>query len=122
MTLIMAGPNLDIHVEPRDDVTLVSLNGPVDSATFDQFKQTLDPLCKGGGIKLVLNCRNLSYMNSKGIGLLASLHRSALINMGNIVLACLNHKIVKTLDLLGLGKRLKIFEDVDEAIASLKQQ
>ncbi len=115
----MATPVLDIYTENKEGVTIITLDGPVDSATFDQYKQTLDPLCKAPRIKVVLDCTKLTYINSKGIGLLASYHRNSLINFGSIHLCGLNKKIVKTMDLLGLGKRLKIFDSSDEALAAM---
>ncbi len=115
----MAMPNLDIYIEKQGDTSIVTLDGPVDSATFDQYKQTLDPICKAPGAKVVLDCRKLTYINSKGIGLLASYHRNSLIHFGCIHLCGLNNKIVKTMDLLGLGKRLKMFETREEALTAM---
>ena len=115
----MAAPNLEIYVEKEGAVTVVTLDGPVDSATFDQFKETLDPICKAPGSRVVLDCHKLTYINSKGIGLLASHHRNSLMHLGSMHLCGLNTKIVKTMDLLGLGKRLKLFDTREEALAAM---
>ncbi len=121
MTLVMS-MNLNIYVEERGDVTVVTVSGPVDSATFDQFREKIDPLGHAPGAKLVINASGMTYINSKGIGLLASLHRALLVSMGNMVLCGLSKRIMKTLELLGLANRLHVFATVDEALAFFKPQ
>lgn len=115
----MARAELEISSEKVRDITVVKLAGPVDSATFDTYKEALDPLCRAEpSPQLVIDCRELSYINSKGIGLLASLHRMVMIQMGSIALFGLSSRILKTLELLGLGKRLRIYKTQEEAMAS----
>lgn len=115
----MARAELEISSEKVGDVTVVKLAGPVDSATFDTYKEAMDQFCRAEKApRLVIDCCELSYINSKGIGLLASLHRMVMIQMGNIALFGLSSRILKTLELLGLGKRLRIYETQEEALAS----
>ncbi len=117
----MAQAELNVYTEDVDGVTVVTLAGPVDSATFDQYKSELDRLCRTETApRLAIDCRQLSYINSKGIGLLANLHRQVMIQMGNIALFGLSSRIMKTLELLGLGKRLRIYDSREEALASFR--
>lgn len=116
----MATADLHVLVEQSDSVTIVKLIGPIDSATFDQFKAAMQPVLREPVLLCVVDCSQLSYINSKGIGLLANLHRQAMISMGYAAFLGIAPRIKKTFDLLGLGKRLHIFEDVESAIAACK--
>ena len=116
----MTSSQLDIHIEKVGPVTIVMPVGPVDSESFNYFKQTLDPICKEQGAKVVIDGDKLNYINSQGIGLIASYHRTCLINNGAILLCSLNDKIINTMNLLGLGKRLKIFKTRQEACDSIQ--
>lgn len=107
--------NLNVLTEERPEGTLIKPLGPVDSATFDDFKAALEPLLRKSGSRLVVDCSSLSYVNSKGIGFLATMHRKALVDNGKVVFFGLSPRIAKTLDLLGLSKRL--FVETDEAAA-----
>ena len=115
----MAGAELDVKIEERGDVTVITLVGPIDSATFDHFKAMVSSYTRAAPARVLIDCRQLTYINSKGIGLLANWHRKAMIKMGGIVLVGLSPRITKTLELLGLGKRLRICEDEAEALAML---
>ena len=112
----MSGPDLDVIFKEEDGIAIVSLVGPVDSATFDEFKTSMQPLLRDPSPHVVIDCSRLNYINSKGIGLLANLHRQAMISMGYAAFHSISPRIRKTFDLLGLGKRLHIFETAAEAL------
>lgn len=109
-------------VEQREDVAVVSVTGPIDAATFDQFRQKVGPFRHKPGAKVIIDGTYMTYINSKGIGLLAALHRALLVSMGNMAICGLSKRIVKTLELLGLANRLRLFATVDEALAYFKTQ
>ncbi len=113
----MMASQLDIRVELDEKLGVTSLTGPVDSATFGQFRETMEPLSHRAGFKLVVDASRLSYINSRGIALLAAMHRALMAQMGNLVLCGINERIARTIDLLGLAKRIRVFETREEALA-----
>ncbi len=116
----MAGPTLDIVVEQNGKVTIASVSGPVDSVTHDQFKGALDPIFLAPGAYVVLDCAGLTYINSKGLSLLARYQRSCMSSHGWMSVCNVNRKLVRTMDLLGLGKILKFYESRDEALSAMQ--
>jgi len=117
-----ADTHLKVYAEQDGEFTVVTLVGPVDASTFDQYKDELDPVFKDGAPLIAVDCGSLSYINSKGIGLLASYHRMLLIKEGNMVLFGVNRRIMKTLDLLGLAKRLNICGTKRDAFSKLSEK
>lgn len=111
---------LDIQLEQVGKVTVVTLSGPVDSATHDHFKQTLDPLFTAREVYVLLDCKGLTYINSRGLGLLASYHRLCFASRGWMAICNVDRKTVKTMDLLGLGKMLQFYPSREEALAAMK--
>jgi hypothetical protein len=61
----MAEANLELKVEQQGTVAIVTLNGPVDSATHDEFKNTLDPLFARPAPHVVLDCAGMTYINAR---------------------------------------------------------
>lgn len=116
----MSKPILDVIVQQEDGVSIAVIQGPVDSATIDIFKEKLDPLCLPQGARVLLDCRDLTYLNSRAIGLVMKYHRALMVTRGRLVLCQLNEKLVRTLDLLQLGKSLVTFPTREEALAALK--
>ncbi|MDR0994469.1 MAG: STAS domain-containing protein [Verrucomicrobiota bacterium] len=116
----MADAVLTTQMEVQDGIQVVHISGPLDSVTHDQFKETLDPIIRKPHSKIVLDCEKLSYATSKGMALLGSYQRMALQNVSFLGIAGLNKRIVKTIELLGMGKLVKLYPTVEEAISAAK--
>jgi anti-anti-sigma factor len=110
---------LEIDVEQVATVTVVRVAGPVDSAGVDLFRTRLNPLCSQPGARVLLDCQDLTYLNSTSIGLLMKYHRGLLVSRGKLVLCAVNSKLLRTLDLLQIGKTLQIYATREEALAAL---
>jgi len=111
---------LEIMISRDGENDIVLLDGPIDSATIDTFKEKLDPLCNHPGAKVLVDCTHLTYLNSRAIGLLVKYHRSLAISRGRLVFCSLNSKLVRTLELLQLGKALLICDSRDHAVELMK--
>lgn len=117
----MAEAVLTIQLENTNGVQLIHVSGPLDSVTHDQFRNQLDPLVNEESARLVLDCTNLTYVNSKGLALLGRYQQICMKNLSFFGVAGLNKRIMKTIELLGLSRIVKIYPTVDEAVeASLK--
>jgi anti-anti-sigma factor len=110
---------LEISVSQDQGVTVVMIDGPVDSATIDTFKDKLDPVCNLPGGKVILDCQHLTYLNSRAIGLLVKYHRGLMLTRGRMAVCGLNPKLVRTLELLQLGKALFIFDSREKAMETM---
>lgn len=115
----MGKVTLDITTETHGPVTVLVVNGPVDGQTYDHFKQAVHHACLAPGARVLIDCTGLTYMNSKSFGLLSQYHRSMLAGMGSLALCSLNRKLVKTMDLLGLGQMLKMFDNREAAFQKM---
>ncbi len=113
-------PNFDVIVSREGDVTVATLKGPVDSATLDLFQDRIGPLCTAASAKVLLDCRDLTYINSRAIGLLMKYNRGLQVGRGQFAMSNLNPKLMRTLELLQIGKTLSIYASREEALAALK--
>ena len=103
----------------RGNVVVMSLGGDVmNDNSLDQFMGRLDALKEGGQTKIVLNMKNVSLINSVGIGKLIAAKKSIREVGGDMKLAQLSDRA----DLLiavtsGLGAWFDISETTAAAIA-----
>jgi anti-anti-sigma factor len=111
---------LELNAELIGNINVLRVKGPVDSATFEEFREFLGKYCQQKDGTVLLDCSGLTYMNSKALGLLSSYHRTMLAGMGRLALCNLNRKLVKTMDLLGLGQMLKMYDSCEEALKDMK--
>ena len=112
----MSDAVLTTQIESREGVQVIHISGPLDSMTHDRFKDLLDPMVNQPRVRIVLDCENLSYVNSKGLALLGRYQRIALQNLSFLGIAALNRRITKTIELLGMSKLVKLYPSVGEAM------
>ena len=72
------------------------------------------------GARVLLDCGQLTYLNSTSIGLLMKFHRGLVVSRGRLALCALNSKLARTLELLQIGKSLQLYPTRAEALAALK--
>ncbi|HOE00610.1 MAG TPA: STAS domain-containing protein [Kiritimatiellia bacterium] len=118
----MAEAVLTTQIENRDGVQVIHVSGPLDSMTHDRFKDLLDPLVNQSKMRIVLNCENLTYVNSKGLALLGRYQRISLQNLSFMGIAALNKRITKTIELLGMSKLVKLYPSVADAMQAATEQ
>lgn len=111
---------LDVLKSEDAGIQIAQVIGPVDSATLDTFKAQMDELCNRPAARVLMDCRELAYVNSRGIGLLVKYHRQLMMTRGRFALCHLNPKLVRTMELLQIGKTLAIYPTRDEALAALR--
>jgi anti-sigma B factor antagonist len=99
-------------------VTVISISGSIDSATFFELIQEADATLGGGHSKLVLDLGNVDFVSSGGLVALQTIAVRAVSHDGRAVLACVGEPVMKILGTTGLDKKLDIFPDVASAKAS----
>ncbi|HOE00611.1 MAG TPA: STAS domain-containing protein [Kiritimatiellia bacterium] len=114
----MAEAMLKFEQEERDGVLIVHVNGPLDSMTHDQFREYLGPIMNRPKVRVVLDCQNLSYINSRGLTQLMHYQRISKIAFSFLGVAALRPNIVKNLELLGLAKTFRWYPTVEEALTA----
>ena len=107
---------LTTHLEMRNDIHLLRLSGSLDSETIGSFKDQISPLVHQPNIRIVLDCQNLTYVNSKGLAMLGRHQRIALHNLSFLGIAALHPRIIKTIALLGIHSLACLYPTLDEAI------
>ena len=113
----MTAASIKIEMEERNGIHLVHVSGPLDSITHDDFKNQIDALMAKPHVRVVMNCENVTYVNSRGLALLAHYQRSSAKNLSFFGLVGLNPRIAKAIEMLGMSKLIKIYPSLEEILA-----
>ena len=74
----------------------------------------------GGALKIIINMKNLTALDSTGIGILINSAKLIRKNRGDIVLCNVNPEINEILNVISLEKFIKIFASEVEAVNSFR--
>lgn len=109
---------METRVEHRGDVAVVAVKGWIDASTAPELSTALINQIEAGQIRLIADMRGVEYTSSAGLrALLASLKHSR-SRGGDFRLAGIQKDVLRVLDMSGFTSILKIYADVDEAVAS----
>ena len=101
-------------------VQVLNLTGQLDAHTFSSLQKELEGVGAAGEPRVVLNCQDLEYVSSAGLGVLKKMSREFRGREGDIRLASLPPKIHNVVNLLGFNQVIQVFETLDEAVDSFK--
>ena len=109
---------MDIRIEPRGDVAVVGIAGSVDGLTAETLLSTLQSHVEGGATRLVVDLSAVEYTSSAGLRALLATLKLARQKGGDLRLAAVRPAVFRVLELSGFTSILKLYPDVDAALAS----
>jgi len=75
-----------------------------------------------GDVRLVVNCEELNYISSAGLGVFMSFIEEVRDLGGDIHIAALIPKVRQVFEILGFTEIFQLFPTVDEAVASFQEK
>jgi anti-sigma B factor antagonist len=100
--------DLELACAAADAGALITVRGEIDMATAPQLRDLLDQLIDSGSGRIVLDCRDLAFLDSSGVGVLVAA-RNRLGDEGEIVLDSPQAHVRKVLEITGVGSHLSVF-------------
>ena len=117
----MEGINVSFsRPENNPDVSVLSVQGYVDTTTSAELEESLKRLLKKGRFNIVIDLGNVNYISSAGWGIFISEIKSIRENGGDLKLASMIGDVYEVFELLEFQTILQSFDTVEEAVKSFK--
>jgi len=97
------------------DVLVIKADGGLNAQTAEGFVEDLEKLVDAGLRKIIVDCSELDYISSFGLGVLIRLHGRLARHGGNVKIASVKGMIVEVMRLTKLNKLFEIYPDVSRA-------
>lgn len=109
---------MDVNVETRGRVAVVSVAGSIDAMTSQRLSEVLDGEIEAGRVNIVADLAAVDYTSSAGLrSMLASLKESRRQG-GDFRLAAIQPGVFRVLEMSGFTTILKHYPTVNEAVES----
>lgn len=99
--------DLELESTAHGAADMVAVRGEIDMATAPQLRDLLDQLIEAGSRRIVLDCRELAFLDSSGIGVLIAA-RNRLGDDGEIVIDSPPAHVRKVLEITGVAAHLSV--------------
>jgi anti-sigma B factor antagonist len=100
----------------HDSINVLELKGYLDAHTAPKLEEAFQNLLNSQRFNIVVNCRDLSYISSAGLGVFMAFIEDVRKNNGDIKLTNMSPKVYNVFDLLGFPLLYEIFKEENEAI------
>jgi anti-sigma B factor antagonist len=98
---------LQLHHTAEASSDTVVVRGEIDMATAPQLRDLLEELVSGGSQRIVLDCRDLEFLDSSGIGVLVAA-RNRMGDAGEMVIDSPTPHVLKVLEITGVSEHLSV--------------
>lgn len=108
----------DFHVVQREHggVSVLELRGYLDAHTAPRLEEAIQSLLTSSRFNIVVNCKDLSYISSAGLGVFMAFIEEVRQNEGDIKLTNMTPKVFNVFDLLGFPLLYDITQEESDAI------
>ncbi|MGM0546350.1 MAG: STAS domain-containing protein [Bacteroidota bacterium] len=108
--------NFKINHRQVQSYDVLELCGELDAHTASQLEDSLKKLIDRNKHKIIVNCDDLDYIASAGLGVFMAYIEDVRSLGGDIKLTNMNPKVYNVFDLLGFPSLYDILEKEDDAI------
>lgn len=105
-----------LNVRNIEDVHVVDIKGYLDAHTAPDLETAFSKLLDDKKFKIVVNCKNLNYISSAGLGVFMMFIEEVRKNSGDIKLSNLTPKVYNVFDLLGFPLLYDITQEETDAV------
>ncbi len=102
------------HVKKKD-VLLVRLQGELDQCTASGIRRDIDDMLQDPSVRhLVLDLRDMPFMDSSGIGVILGRYRMLCLRGGSVSLMRLTPQVRRIYDLSGMAQVIPVIEERED--------
>lgn len=111
---------MQIRARSENQIGILTPQGSITAQTVAEVKKHLEIYIENIELRgLILDCSEVEYIDSAGLGLVASVYKTMQKLNKKLALAHVNTRIMETLTLTNLNTILVIFDNVEAALKSV---
>ncbi len=114
--------NFKINHRTISWLDVLDLHGELDAHTASQLEDSLKLLIDSNKSNIIVNCRELEYIASAGLGVFMAYIEDVRVSGGDIKLTNMNERVYNVFDLLGFPTLYDILDDERDAVEKFSSE
>jgi anti-anti-sigma factor len=110
---------MKIAEEQAGGITVVAIDGRIDSNTAKSLEEKLTGLFKSGRNRVIVDCKQLAYITSAGLRVLLLAAKLADKSQGKLALCSMSVEVRRVFDLGEMSDLFAIYPSREEGLAKL---
>jgi len=112
---------INITKQLEDGVEVINVVGDVDASSSIELDNAINESVNGEHKKIIIDCTNLNYISSAGLGVFMSYIQDIEAKNIKMVICGLNEKVENVFQILGLDQLLKIVKGKKTALKIINE-
>jgi anti-sigma B factor antagonist len=108
--------------ERQDNIFVMELKGYLDAHTTPLLEDAFQQLANEKKFRIIVNCQELSYISSAGLGVFMAFIEDVRAGSGDIKMSDMSPKVFNIFDLLGFPTLYDIVKTEEEAAVKFNEQ
>lgn len=108
---------MDIKVENKGEVALISVSGRLDAITATELDTTFGEILDGGNKNAIVSMKELEYVSSAGLRVILMFAKKLRTDKRKVGFAELSGNVKEVFDISGFYSLFEIYNTVEEAFA-----
>jgi anti-sigma B factor antagonist len=104
--------NIEQHQNEKD--VFVQVSGEIDAYTAPKLREELLPLTEGNNKVITVNLKDVSYMDSTGLGVFVGMFKQLTKNEGELKLVELSERMKRLFAITGLSHIMSISDNAED--------
>jgi anti-sigma B factor antagonist len=109
--------NFSVDVHDGDDAVLIGVSGELDLASSPELERELERGAASDISLLIIDLRNLEFMDSTGLSVLVRAHQKATQSGKRFAIVKGPQQVQRLLSLTGVAERLTVVDSPEELLA-----
>lgn len=111
---------MEVSVKQVNGISVMRLEGNLDTNTAPQAQEQIDQLIDGGSTKVLINFEKLNYISSAGLRVLLTTSKKLKASSGDLKICGLNKTVQEVFDISGFSSILSVVSTEEEALAAFQ--
>jgi len=112
---------MEISREEKSGISIFRMAGDININSAPNLKISFDAMAKPEGIKIILNLKNVDYVDSSGLATMVEILKSLRKCNGKLKLTNLSAKVRGLFEITKLTQLFDISDEEDEAVNSFER-
>ncbi|MFL0246888.1 anti-sigma F factor antagonist [Candidatus Clostridium stratigraminis] len=109
-----------LKFQKEEEKLVVFMMGELDHHSAEEVRSKIDDRLDRELIaKLILDFKDVSFMDSSGIGVVIGRYKKMTAKNGKICIANVNNSVKRVFDLSGMFKIIKVYENLEQALKNI---
>jgi anti-sigma B factor antagonist len=109
---------LTLNSKQVNNIVVLYPKGHINAHTVNEFERKLEEIINLKNYNILINCENLDYISSAGLGAIMGVIEEIRENSGDLRMCNMSESVYNIFDIVGFTELYKIFNTEEEALNS----